>query len=86
MSSATNEKIHPAAIIDSRADIAEDVTVGPYSIIGPHVAIDSGTVIGPHVVIQGPTSIGKNNHLFQFSSLGEIPHKGILYYQSWHRA
>ena len=73
MSSATNEKIHPAAIIDSRADIAEDVTVGPYSIIGPHVAIDSGTVIGPHVVIQGPTSIGKNNHLFQFSSLGEIP-------------
>jgi UDP-N-acetylglucosamine acyltransferase len=73
MSSAENEMIHPTAVIDPCAGIAADVKIGPYSIIGADVTIGSGTVIGPHVVIQGPTTIGKNNHLFQFSSLGEIP-------------
>ncbi len=63
--------IHPTAIIDPKAELASDVQVGAYTIIGPHVKIDSGTIIGPHVVIQGPTLIGKNNHFYQFSSIGE---------------
>lgn len=66
-------KIHPAAIVDSKAQLAPDVEVGPYSIIGPNVQIDSGTKIGPHVVLSGHTSIGKNNQIFQFSSLGAAP-------------
>ena len=65
--------IHPTAIVDPKAELADDVTVGAYSIIGPHVKIDSGTSIGPHVVINGHTSIGKHNQIFQFSSLGEAP-------------
>lgn len=65
--------IHSTAVIDPSAKIAEGVTIGPYTTIGADVSIDSGTVIGPHVVIQGPTKIGKDNHFFQFSSIGEAP-------------
>ncbi len=65
--------IHSTAVIDASASIAEDVEIGPYSVIGPNVSIDSGTWIGPHVVINGPTHIGKNNKIYQFSSLGEVP-------------
>lgn len=63
--------IHPSAIIDPSAKIAEGVEVGPFSIIGADVEIGEGTVIGPHVIVRGPTKIGKNNRIFQFSSIGE---------------
>jgi len=69
----TCKNIHSTAIVDPKADLAHDVIIGAYSIIGPDVKIDSGTSIGPHVVVTGHTSIGKNNQIFQFSSLGEAP-------------
>jgi UDP-N-acetylglucosamine acyltransferase len=77
--------IHPTAIVDSSARIADGVEIGPYSIIGADVEIGSGTRIGPHVVIKGPTRIGRDNQIFQFASLGEAtqalgqePEKGVL--------
>lgn len=63
--------IHPTAIVDSKATLAADVEVGPYSIVGAGVEIGAGTVIGPHVVVKGPAKIGKNNRIFQFASVGE---------------
>ncbi|SDH98035.1 acyl-ACP--UDP-N-acetylglucosamine O-acyltransferase [Pseudomonas panipatensis] len=63
--------IDPRAIIDPRATLADDVEVGPWSIVGPDVEIGEGTVIGPHVVLKGPTKIGRHNRIFQFSSVGE---------------
>jgi len=63
--------IHPQAIVDPSARLADDVEVGPWTIIGADVEIDAGTVIGPHVVINGPTRIGRNNRIFQFASVGE---------------
>lgn len=63
--------IHPQAIVDPKAQLAADVSVGPWTYIGPDVVIDSGTRIESHVVIKGPTRIGKNNRIFQFSSVGE---------------
>lgn len=65
--------IHQTAIVDETAKIADDVTIGAYSIIGAGVEIDSGTWIGPHVVVNGPTKIGKNNKIYQFASLGCDP-------------
>lgn len=65
--------IHSTAIVDSKAQLASNVEIGAYSMIGPDVKIDSGTRVGPHVVINGHTTIGKNNQIFQFSSLGEVP-------------
>ena len=65
--------IHPTALIDPSAKLADSVEVGAYSIIGADVEIGEKTWIGPHVVIQGPSKIGAENKLFQFSSIGEIP-------------
>ncbi|MDA8364957.1 MAG: acyl-ACP--UDP-N-acetylglucosamine O-acyltransferase [Gammaproteobacteria bacterium] len=65
--------IHQQAIIDPSARLGENVHVGPFSVIGPEVEIGDGTWIGPHVVINGPTRIGKQNRIYQFSSLGEVP-------------
>ena len=66
-------KIHPTAIIDTTAELDSSVEVGPYAIIGANVKIDAGTRVAGHVIINGPTKIGKNNHIFQYSSLGEAP-------------
>ncbi|MGD8631235.1 MAG: acyl-ACP--UDP-N-acetylglucosamine O-acyltransferase [Gammaproteobacteria bacterium] len=65
--------IDPTAVIDSGAQLASGVSVGPYSIIGPGVVIGADSVIGPHVVINGPTSIGRENRIFQFASIGDAP-------------
>ena len=63
--------IHSTAIVDPSARIALDVQIGPYSVIGPNVELGEGTKVESHVVIKGPTRIGRNNHIFQFSSVGE---------------
>ncbi len=65
--------IDSKAIVDSDAELADDVSVGPYSVIGADVKIGAGTIIGSHVVIKGPTSIGKQNRIYQFTSIGEDP-------------
>jgi UDP-N-acetylglucosamine acyltransferase len=65
--------IDPHAIVSPKAQLASDVTVGPFSIIGPDVTIGPGTVVGPHVVINGPTRIGAQNRIFQFASIGDAP-------------
>ena len=65
--------IDPRAIIDPSAKLADDVSVGPWSIIGPGVEIDEGSQIASHVVVRANTKIGKNNRIFQFASIGEDP-------------
>lgn len=62
--------IHPTAIIDSSAKIADDVHIGPYCIIGPQVSIDEGTRLHSHVVVHSHTRIGKYNEIFPFASIG----------------
>lgn len=64
---------HPTAIIHPNAKLADDVSIGPYTVIGEHVEIGAGTVIGPHVVIEGHTAIGEQNKISQFCSLGAVP-------------
>jgi UDP-N-acetylglucosamine acyltransferase len=65
--------IDARAVIDPGAELARDVSVGPYSVIGPDVIVGPGTHIGPHVVINGPTRIGRDNKIFQFTSIGDAP-------------
>jgi len=65
--------IHATAIIEDGAIIDQNVTIGPYTIIGPKVTIGDGTKIGSHTVIEGKTTIGKNNEIFSHSTLGSIP-------------
>ena len=65
--------IHPSAIIEDGARLADDVEVGAFSIIGSQVEIGPGCRVGPHVVVTGRTSIGSNNRIFQFASIGDEP-------------
>lgn len=50
--------IHSTAIVDAAAELADDVQVEAYAIIGPHVSIGRGSIIKSHSVIEGPTVIG----------------------------
>jgi UDP-N-acetylglucosamine acyltransferase len=65
--------IDPRAIVSPKAELAADVTVGPYTVIGDGVVIGAGTWVGPHAVINGPTTIGEGNKIFQFASIGDAP-------------
>lgn len=65
-------KIHPTAIVDKKAKLADGVEVGPYCLIGPNVKIGNGTVIGAHAVIDGHTTIGENNRIFTGAVIGSI--------------
>ncbi len=65
--------VHPTAIVAASATLADDVQIGPYSIIGDGVEIGAGTRIAAHVVINGPTRIGRDNRIYQFASIGDDP-------------
>lgn len=65
--------IDPRAVVSPRARLAEDVSVGPFTVIGDEVEIGPRTRIGPHAVIQGHTRLGADNVVFQFASLGDAP-------------
>lgn len=65
--------VHPSALVDPGAELADDVQVGPFSTVGPQVRIGAATVIGSHVTITGRTTIGRGNRIFPYTSLGEIP-------------
>ena len=65
--------IHKTAIVSEDASLADNVSVGPYSIIGPGVVIGESSVIDSHVVIKGKTTIGSDNHIYSFTSIGDDP-------------
>jgi len=62
---------HPTAIIDKKAKLDEGVEVGPFCVVGERVKIGSGTILESHVILKGNTKLGENNHLFQFSTVGD---------------
>ncbi|MBN2288071.1 MAG: acyl-ACP--UDP-N-acetylglucosamine O-acyltransferase [Candidatus Glassbacteria bacterium] len=62
--------IHSTAIIDKSAELADDVEIGPYTVIGPGVKIGSGTIIGPHVYIYKNTTIGSECVIWKSVSMG----------------
>lgn len=65
--------IHDSAIIDPTAEIAGDVKIGPFAVIGAGVKIGRGTTVGPHAVIEPSSEIGENNRIFQGVSIGGEP-------------
>ena len=66
-------RVDPRALVSPKAELAADVTVGPYTVIGDDVRIGAGTWIGSHAVINGLTTIGAGNRIFQFASIGDAP-------------
>lgn len=66
-------RAHATAIIDSAAEIADDVEIGPYCVIGGKVKIGASSILASHVVIDGRTMIGRNNRFFSFCAIGGVP-------------
>lgn len=65
--------IHPTAIVDESAELADGVAIGPYSIIGPGVTIGASTVLGPHVLVERDTTIGAECRIHKGAVLGTDP-------------
>jgi UDP-N-acetylglucosamine acyltransferase len=65
--------IHPTAVVDPRAELAESVRVGPFAVIGPEVQIGPDCSIGAHVVIEGRVRMGRGNRLFPGACIGLEP-------------
>jgi UDP-N-acetylglucosamine acyltransferase len=65
--------IHKTALINHEAEIASDVEIGAYSVIGAGVKIAKQTRVASHVVIEGRTSIGQGNTIYQFATIGSRP-------------
>ncbi len=66
-------EIHRTALVSSKADIGNDVIIGPFSIIEDEVQIGDGSVIGSNVLIAGGTKIGKKCKIFHGAVLGTVP-------------
>lgn len=66
-------QIHPSAVVAPEAKLAQDCSIGAFSVIGPDVVVKSGTVIGPHVLIEGMTEIGARCQIFSHVVLGAAP-------------
>ena len=65
--------IHPTAIVDPQARVAESAEIGPYSIVGAEVEIGPRTRLMAHVYLEGPTSVGEDNVFFPYSTVGVAP-------------
>ncbi|MBD3263944.1 MAG: acyl-ACP--UDP-N-acetylglucosamine O-acyltransferase [Candidatus Omnitrophica bacterium] len=65
--------IHPQAIVSDSASIGENVTVGPYAIIGEHVKLASGCVVDSFAQVVGYTEVGENCRIFSHAVVGNIP-------------
>lgn len=65
--------IHPLAVVDPAAELADDVCIGPFCLVGPKVRIGAGTVLDSHVSVGGRTTIGAKNRFFAHSAIGGEP-------------
>ncbi len=66
-------RIHPTAIVDPAAELADDVEVGPYAIVGPGVSLGDGTVLMAHAVVERWTRLGRRCRVHPFAVLGGAP-------------
>src|SRR5689334_13563077 len=71
--------IHPTAIVDRGAELADDVQIGAYAIVGRGVTIGQSTTVHAHSIIQGSTAIGAHCEIGPAAYLGLDPqHMGFL--------
>ncbi len=65
--------VHPTALVEKGARLADGVIVGPYCCVGPDVVLDDGVELVSHVVVHGRTTIGAGTRIFPFASVGHQP-------------
>ena len=66
--------VHPTAVVDPAAELAEGVTVGPHAVIGAGVSVGEGSEVGAGAQLRGPdTHIGRDNRIFPHACIGFEP-------------
>ena len=65
--------IHPSSVVSPKAQLGENVSIGPFCTVGDEVQLGNGVELVSHVVIDGITSIGDDTKIFPFASLGLCP-------------
>ncbi|TAM55452.1 MAG: acyl-ACP--UDP-N-acetylglucosamine O-acyltransferase [Acidobacteria bacterium] len=66
-------RIHPTAVIDAKARLADDVEIGPYVVIEGEVELAAGCAVGPFCRFEGPVSVGEGNRFVSHASVGAPP-------------
>jgi UDP-N-acetylglucosamine acyltransferase len=66
-------RIHPSAVVEPGAKVADDVVIGACAFVGPEVELAAGVEIRPHAHVCGRTTIGERTRIFPFAVLGEEP-------------
>lgn len=69
---AASARIHPLAVVEDGAVIGENVVVGPFSHVGPHVVLKDDVELASHVVVTGKTEIGKGSRIFSMAVIGGV--------------
>lgn len=65
--------IHPSAVVDRRAEIAQDVEIGPCVVIDGPAMIGPRTRLVAFVHVSGHTQIGSDNVIHPFAVIGHEP-------------
>jgi UDP-N-acetylglucosamine acyltransferase len=65
--------IHPTAIVDPAAQVAESADIGPFCVVRAGVQIGDRTRLMGHIFAEGPLSIGKDNVFYPYSTVGVAP-------------
>lgn len=66
-------QVHPSAVVDKEAHLADGVVIGPNCVIDAGATIGAGTVLDANVVISKNVKIGRNNHFFPNCAIGGRP-------------
>lgn len=66
-------KIHPSAVIEADASLADDVEVGPFCLVGDGVSLAAGVRLHSHIAVVGNTSVGERTEIYPFASIGHCP-------------
>jgi UDP-N-acetylglucosamine acyltransferase len=69
----TNPRIHPTALVSNKAEIGNDVTIGPYSIVEAGAQIGDNCILHSQTYIAGPTQLGQACEVYPFAVLGMPP-------------
>lgn len=65
--------IHSTAIVEKGAELADDVSVGPYCVVGARARLAPGVRLHSHVIVEGDTTVGEGTEVFPFAVLGMPP-------------
>jgi UDP-N-acetylglucosamine acyltransferase len=66
-------RVHPTAVVDPAAKLADDAEVGPYAVVGDGVELGARVAVGAHAVIAGRTRVGPRTRIHPFCAIGGAP-------------